>query len=353
MVFKALEKEDPPHEQVIFCSDREAGLKALIAIHSSVLGPALGGCRMYPYKTERAALKDVLRLSRAMSYKAAIAGLASGGGKSVIIGDPDKDKSPALLRAFGRHVQALEGRYIAAKDMGISVEDLRCVAEETHYVLGRPRQEGGVGDPSPSTAKGVYYGMKAAVKWKLKKDSLKGLRVVVQGAGAVGKKLIELLVKDSAEVWVSEIRERALGDLKKDFPSVRVISPEESLSSPCDIFAPCALGGIINKTSLSVLDCSLIAGGANNQLSSPSLGQKLAEKGILYIPDFAINSGGLIYVYSCLKPGKSAEWVESKVREIPKTIREICEYAEKEGISTTETALKLAKQRMAKGLKAG
>ena len=353
MVFRALEKEDQPHEQVIFCADRETGLKGIIAIHSAVLGPALGGCRMYPYKTEKTALKDALRLSRAMSYKAALAGLDSGGGKSVIIGDPDRDKSPALLRAFARHVEALKGRYIASKDMGISVEDLQCMAGETSYILGRPRQEGGAGDPSPSTAAGVYYGMRAAVKWKLKKDSLKGLKIAVQGAGAVGKRLIELLVQDGAEVLASDVRESALEQLKKRLPSVRIIPPEESVSAACDIFAPCALGGVINRAALPVLGCSIIAGGANNQLSSPSIGRELAERGILYIPDFVINSGGLIYVYSCRKPGKSLEWVDQKIRKIPQIIIEICDLAKKEGVSTTETALNLAKRKIAEASRRG
>ncbi len=260
MVFNALEKEAQPHEQVIFCSDRPAGLKGIIAIHSSALGPALGGCRMYPYKTEKAALKDALRLSRAMSYKAALAGLDSGGGKSVIIGDPDKDKSPPLLRAFGRHVEALKGRYIAAKDMGISAEDLQCMAGESHYILGRPKQEGGMGDPSPATARGVYFGMKAAVKWKLKKASLKGLKVSVQGAGAVGQRLIGLLVQDGAEILASDIKKSALEDLKKRFPSVKIIPPKESVSAACDVFAPCALGAVINKTALPALKCSVMPG---------------------------------------------------------------------------------------------
>ncbi|MDE0092663.1 MAG: hypothetical protein OXN83_05220, partial [Oligoflexia bacterium] len=193
MVFQALGKREQAHEQVIFCSHSETGLKGIIAIHSTALGPALGGCRMRPYKTEEQALEDVLRLSEAMSYKAALAGLQLGGGKSVIIADPEKEKVPELLWSFGVHIESLKGRYIVAKDMGITMEDLQYIGDQTSYVVGRPVQRGGVGDPSRSTATGVYHGIKSAVKWKLKKDSLKGLRIVIQGLGAVGSNLLEFL----------------------------------------------------------------------------------------------------------------------------------------------------------------
>ena len=197
MVFKALDRQDQAHEQVVFCSNPETGLKAIVAIHSTCLGPALGGCRMYPYQTEDQALEDVLRLSEAMSYKAAMAGLKLGGGKSVIIADPDKHKKPELLWSFGTHIESFNGRYIVAKDMGITTEDLQYIGDQSSYVVGRPVQRGGVGDPSRSTAIGVYYGIKEAVQWKLKKDSLKGIKVIVQGLGAVGFNLVELLITGS------------------------------------------------------------------------------------------------------------------------------------------------------------
>ena len=299
---------------------------------------------MHPYKTEETALKDVINLSRAMSYKAALAGLDVGGGKSVIIGDPDKDKTPEMFRSFGIHVNSLGGRYIAAKDMGIQDKDLQFLGEKTSYVLGRPKEKGGSGDPSFCTARGIYEGMKTAVKWKLKKDSLQGLKIIVQGTGSVGRELVKHLVREKAEVLVSDIRSSVLNIVKKKFPSVKIISQEEIFSTPCDVFSPCALGSIINKSTVKNLDCSIIAGGANNQLSSPAMGQKLFDRGILYVPDFVINSGGLIFVYSYLHPKKSSDWLEQKIQEIPASILKICKNSKKNHTSTTETALQLAQE---------
>ena len=347
MVFKSLQKEGSQHEQVIFCSHPETGLKAVIAIHSTSLGPALGGCRMYPYPTEEQALEDVLQLSSAMSWKASIAGLKLGGGKSVIIGDPEKHKSPELLWSFGTHIDSLNGRYIVAKDVGISAEDLQYIGDQSSYVLGRPVQRGGVGDPSHSTAQGVLYGMKEAVRRKLKKDSLQGVRVAVQGLGAVGFHLVELLSREKAELFVFDIKKDLIRETRARFPNVREVQNEQELFSlACDVFAPCAMGGVINDKSVEKLACAVIAGGANNQLSDISMGKKLTRKGILYIPDFVINSGGLVYISSYLTPRKSNEWIENKLREIPRSIAAVCDFSSAEGVDTAEMAISMAKEKI-------
>ena len=346
MVFKALDKREQAHEQVVFCSHSETGLKAIIAIHSTSLGPSLGGCRMYPYETESQALEDVLRLSEAMSYKAALAGLKLGGGKSVIFGDPDKNKTPELLWSFGSHIESLNGRYVVSKDMGITTEDLQYIGDQSSYVVGRPVERGGVGDPSRSTAQGVCYGIKEAVRLKLKKDSLKGLKVIVHGVGGVGSNLVEFLAKEQAEIFIFDVREQALKTVQSQFPGAQRLSEEEVFNTPCEVFAPCSIGAVINERSIENLDCPIIAGGANNQLSHPSLGEKLMEKGILYIPDFVINSGGLIYVSSYLSPKKSNEWIENKLKEIPRTIKKIYEFSSAEGVTPNQMALQIAKERI-------
>ena len=349
MVFKALEKRDQIHEKVVFCSNDGTNLKAIIGIHSTTLGPALGGCRMYPYESEELALEDALRLSEAMSYKAAMAGLPLGGGKSVIIGDPDKDKNPEMLWSFGQHLESLKGQYIVAKDMGINTEDLQYIGDQTSYVVGRPVERGGVGDPSRSTAKGVYYGIETAVRWKLKKESLKDLRVVVQGLGAVGSGLVELLLKEKAKVFVYDVNELIMTELKKKHPQIQIITDEEIFSTECEIFAPCSIGSVINDKTIETLKCSIIAGGANNQLSELSMDQKLKDKNILYIPDFVINSGGLIYVSSYLSPKKSNEWIESKIKGISSTIEKLCSASDSEGVAPAEMSLKLAKDKIKRG----
>jgi len=349
MIFKALEKRNQTHEKVVFCSDHRTNLKAIIGIHSTTLGPALGGCRMYPYKSEEEALEDALRLSEAMSYKAAMAGLKIGGGKSVIIGDPEKDKNPEMLWSFGHHLESLKGQYIVAKDMGINTKDLQYIGDQSSYVVGRPVERGGVGDPSYSTAKGVYYGIKTAVQWKLKKDSLKDLRITVQGLGAVGSGLVEFLCKEEARVFVFDVNEKSMTDLKKKYPSLSIIEEEEVFSKECEVFAPCSIGSIINDKTIETLKCSIIAGGANNQLSESSIAQKLRAKNILYIPDFVINSGGLIYVSSYMSPKKSNEWIESKINGIGPTIKKLCEASESEGVSASEMSLKLAKAKIQRG----
>ena len=345
MIFQSV-KNKGHHEQVVFCNDTKTGLKAIIAIHSTRLGPALGGCRMRSYQSEEEALMDVLNLSRAMSYKAAGADLNLGGGKAVIIGDPEKDKNPQFFKSFGLYVSSLGGRYITAKDSGVTTEDLQQISQGTSYVIGRPESHGGVGDPSHSTALGVYYGMLSAVKWKLKKDSLENLKISVQGAGSVGLALIERLVKEKAEVYVSDVKETMLDRVKQTFPSVKIIEPDKILSVPCDVFSPCALGGVIDGTALDIMDCSIIAGGANNVLSTSSMAEKAKSRKLLYVPDFIINSGGLIYVFARLSPRKSSEWIENKIKGIYNTLTRIYQMSQEQDITTGECAFLLAEERM-------
>ena len=345
MVFQSV-KNKGHHEQIIFCNDGKTGLRAIIAIHNTRLGPALGGCRMRPYKSEDEALMDVLNLSRAMSYKAAGAGLNLGGGKAVIIGDPEKDKSASLFKSFGLYVASLGGRYITAKDAGVTTEDLQQISQGTRYVIGRPESYGGVGDPSRSTALGVYYGMLAAVKWKLKKDSLENLRITVQGAGGVGFSLIGHLVKEKAEIYVSDVKESVLERVTRSFPSVKITDPDKILSVSCDIFSPCALGGSIDEKALNTLDCSIIAGGANNVLSTSSVAEEAKARDILYVPDFVINSGGLIYVYAGWEPHKPAEWIQNKIQGIYNTLTRIFQMSEEQNIGTGKCAVRLAEERI-------
>ncbi len=346
MVFKFLEKEVLPHEQVVFCNDYKTGLKAIIAIHNTTLGMSLGGCRMYPYKTEEEALKDVLNLSRAMSYKSACAGLKIGGGKSVIIGDPEKDKTPELLRSLGKYVESLSGKYTIAKDVGITGEDLKYIGEKTSYVVGKPKKEGGAGSPSYFTAKGVFLSLKLGVKLRLKKDSLKNIKVVIQGVGSVGRELMKLLLEEKADVFIFDVRDEVLKKMADKYPSVHILSSDKVFTTSCDVFAPCALGGVINDESLKTLDCALIAGGANNQLKYPEISKKLADKNILYFPDFIINSGGIIHAYSFFKFSKPTHWAEEKLKEIPDTLMSIYKSSLSQNISITEAAYQLAMERM-------
>ncbi len=346
MIFKHLEKETLAHEQVVFCNDYKTGLKAIIAIHNTTLGPTLGGCRMYPYKSEEEALKDVLNLSRAMSYKSACAGLELGGGKSVIIGDPERDKTTELLYSFGNYIESLSGKYIVAEDMGIESQDLKCIGKKTSYVVGKPKEEGGAGSPSYFTAKGTFYGLKWGVESKLKKDSLKGVKVVIQGVGSVGIELMKLLLKEKAEVFVFDVKDEILKNISEHYPSAHILSSDKVFKTPCDVFAPCALGGIINDENLKFLNCSIIAGAANNQLKSPEISKKLIDKDILYLPDFIINSGGIIYVYSFFKSQKVESWVEFKLQEIPKILKSIYQFSKDKKISMMESALQFAMKKM-------
>ena len=329
------------HEQVVFCHDAASGLKAIIAIHNTNRGPALGGCRMWSYASEAEAVTDVLRLSRGMTYKSALAKLPYGGGKSVIIGDPRLDKSPALFRAMGRAVQRLAGRYIVAEDVGISVPDVEIMQQETRHVAGTTA--GGAGDPSPATAYGVYMGLRAAVKHKLGRDELDGLTVAVQGLGHVGYYLCKHLAEAGARLVVTDINETAIQTAVAEFDAERV-APDEIYAVDCDVFAPCALGAVINDDTLEFLKAKVIAGSANNQLHEPRHGEILKQRGVLYAPDYVINAGGVIDISH-----EGRDYDKGKafahVAEIHDTLLEIFRRAESEGVPTGEAADRIAEER--------
>ncbi len=333
------------HEQVVFCSDPDTGLKAIIGIHNTVLGPALGGTRMWPYNDEKEALIDVLRLSRGMTFKAAISGLNLGGGKAVIIGDPKSLKNEALLRRFGKFVDSLGGRYITAEDVGMSEKDMEYLAMETEHVTGLPEKLGGAGDPSPVTAYGTYMGMKASAKKVYGNDSLEGKVVAVQGVGHVGANLVDLLIKENATVLVSDIFKEKIDPVVAKY-KVDVISPEEIMEYPMDIYAPCALGATLDSDSIPKLKAKIVAGAANNQLADEDIhGPMCREHGILYAPDFLINAGGLMNVYGELM-GYDNEIIFSKAENIYDTTLSIFDLAEKEGVTTQLAAMKLAQKRI-------
>lgn len=343
-VFELLAKDQ--HEQVLFCNDEDTGLKAIIAIHDTTLGPALGGTRMWQYATEKEALIDVLRLSRGMTYKAAITGLNLGGGKAVIIGDSSKDKTEPLLRKFGRFVKNLNGKYITAEDVGISTKDMEYVHMETKHVTGLPESLGGGGDPSPVTAYGVYLGMKASANVAWGSDSLSGKKVVVEGVGKVGRNLIERLVKDGAKVYVTDINKKAIKDVVDAF-NVEFVEPGSQFDVNMDIYAPCAMGATINDDSIPRLNCKIIAGAANNQLRKDlTHGKALMEKGIIYAPDFLINAGGLINVYSELE-GYNRKKALNATENIYDVTLHILRKSLEENIPTYMAAKQIAEKRIA------
>ena len=342
-LFSKLETTD--HEQIVLCNDNATGLKAIIAIHNTVLGPGLGGTRMWHYATEKEALNDVLRLSRGMTFKAAISGLNLGGAKAVIIGDASKHKSEALMRKFGRFVENLNGKYITAEDVGTTTKDMEYVNMETSHVVGLPESMGGGGDPSPVTAYGVYMGIKASAKKAYGSDSLGGKKVSVQGIGKVGMHLVELLHKDGAEVFVSDINESNLSHASKNY-GAQILTNDEIYSHPVDIFAPCALGAILNTQNINALNCNIVAGAANNQLAvEEEHGPMRAEKGILYAPDFLINAGGLINVYS-EHIGYNRENAMRDTENIYDTTLSIFKLAEEQKIHTQRAAIVLAEKRV-------
>lgn len=342
-IFEAMALKD--HEQVVFCSEPDTGLKAIIAIHNTTIGPALGGCRIWNYSSEAEAVIDVLRLARGMSYKAAIAGLNLGGGKSVIIGDSKKIKSEALFRSFGRFVQGLGGRYITAEDVGTNVRDMEWVRMETEYVTGISRALGGSGDPSPVTAFGTFIGMQAAVKKQLGKDSLEGLKVAIQGVGHVGYYLTEYLAKAGAKIYVTDIDQESLKKVSDEF-KVNVVGLDDIYGLDVDIYAPCALGATINDSTIPQLKVSIIAGAANNQLEAESKhGQELKNRGILYAPDFAINAGGLINVANEID-GYNRERAFKQAEGIYETLTTIFNRATDNDITTHVAATQVAEERM-------
>ena len=330
------------HEQLLFCNDNSTGLKAIIAVHNTVLGPALGGTRMWQYANETDALTDVLRLSRGMTYKNAISGLNLGGGKAVIIGDSRSMKSEALFRRFGKFVESLAGKYITAEDVGISPIDMTYVAMETNNVVGLP---GKSGDPSPVTAHGTYMGMKACAKVQFGSDSLSGKKVAVQGVGHVGEYLVAALAKENAEIYITDIHEPTLARVAKEY-GAKVVGLDEIYDIDMDIYAPCALGATVNDETLSRLKCSIIAGAANNQLKNEDVhGRMVMEKGIIYAPDFALNAGGVINCYSEVK-GLSSEWAMDKAEAIYTTIHNIVTRSSSENVPTYQIANKMAEERI-------
>lgn len=331
------------HEQLLFCSDNETGLKAIIAVHNTVLGPALGGTRMWAYNNEMEALNDVLRLSRGMTYKNAISGLNLGGGKAVIIGDARSMKSEALFRRFGKFVHSLAGKYITAEDVGISPIDMSYVAMETPHVVGLP---GKSGDPSPVTAFGVYMGIKACAKQQFGSDSLAGKKVAVQGVGHVGEYLVKHLTSEGADVTITDIHEDTLKRVSEAY-GTKVVGLNDIYDVDMDIYAPCALGATVNDETLSRLKCSIIAGAANNQLAKEQVhGKIVMDKGIIYAPDFAINAGGVINCYSEVK-ALPMQWGMQKAEEIYTTISNIVSRSKTEGIPTYQIANKMAEERIA------
>ncbi len=343
-VFGAITQNE--HEQLVFCNDPHTGLKAIIGIHNTVLGPALGGTRMWTYKNDNDAIIDVLRLSRGMTFKAAISGLNLGGGKAVIIGDSKTMKSEALLRRFGKFVDSLGGKYITAEDVGMGEKDMEFISMETDHVTGLSENLGGAGDPSPVTAYGVYMGMKAAAKKMYGQDSLEGKRVLVQGAGHVGSYLIEHLIKDGATVMVSDIFSDKIEEVTRKFHNLIVVDPDKIYDEEMDIYAPCALGATLNDESIPKLKCAIVAGAANNQLAiEEKHGDMCLEKGIIYAPDFLINAGGLMNVYAELM-GFNKESTFQKAENIYDTTLSILKKSHDEGINTQKAALAIAKKRI-------
>ncbi len=343
-VFQAM--GEGSHEQVVFCESKAAGLKAIIAIHDTTLGPALGGCRMWPYKSEQEALTDVLRLSRGMTYKAAAAGLNLGGGKAVIMGDPKRDKSEALFRVFGRFVESLNGRYITAEDVGTTVLDMEYIFMETKYVTGVAPAHGGSGDPSPVTAYGVFRGMQASVKEALGAGTLAGLRVAVQGLGNVGGHVVEHLVKDGARVIVTDIDQDKCRRFAEE-QGVEVVAPEAIYDVPCDIFSPNALGAVLNDDTLPRLRCRIVCGGANNQLAEDRHGRALMDRGILYAPDFVVNAGGLINVYVEME-GYVRDRALRMAQSIYDTLERVYSIAREQKVPTFVAADRLAEERISR-----
>jgi valine dehydrogenase (NAD+) len=333
------------HEQVVYCNDPATGLRAIIAIYSTALGPALGGTRFYPYASEQDALADVLNLSRAMAYKAACAGLDLGGGKAVIIGDPTTDKTEALLRSYGRFVQAVGGRYYTACDVGTYVEDMDVIARECAFVTGRSPAHGGAGDSSILTAYGVFQGMRAAAEVAWGSPTLRGRRVGIAGVGKVGHHLVEHLLDDGATVIVADVSRDAVDRVRFLHPEVDAVDPEALPTQPMDVYAPCALGGALSDETVPALQAKVVCGAANNQLAHPGIEKLLEEREILYAPDYVVNSGGLIQVADEIE-GYSEARARAKATDIYNTTRRIFALAASEGVPPAVAADRLAERRM-------
>ena len=332
------------YEQLLFCQDEQSGLKAIIAIHDTTLGPALGGTRMWTYASEEEAIEDALRLARGMTYKNAAAGLNLGGGKTVIIGDPRKDKSEEMFRAFGRFIQGLNGRYITAEDVGTTVEDMDIIHEETNFVTGISQSSGSSGDPSPVTAYGCFVGIKAAAKEAFGSDSLEGKKIAIQGVGNVAFKLCRHLHDAGAELIVTDIHKQAVERAVEEF-NAKAVDPDDIYGVDADIFSPCALGGVINDDTIPQLKVKVIAGSANNQLKDPSHGDRIHEMGIVYTPDYVINAGGVINVADELN-GYNKDRAMKKVETIYSSIQKIFEISKRDGIPTYLAADRMAEERI-------
>ena len=334
------------HEQVIFCHDEATGLKAIIAIHNTTLGPAMGGVRFWNYSTELAAVNDVLRLSRGMTYKNAIAGLNAGGGKAVIIGEPAKLKNEVLMRRFGKFIHTLNGNYYTAEDMNMSTTDMEYISMETPFVTGLPEYMGGAGDPSPYTAYGVYMGIKASAKRAYGSDSLGGKKILVQGVGSVGSELVALLDREGANISVADLSDARLKFISQQH-NVEVIDTDKVFLTPVDIYSPCAMGATINDRSIELLECDIICGGANNQLQDDTIhDQALVSKGILYAPDFLVNSGGITNVYYDYVGNHNRDRVMAQVEKIYETTLKVFTNCDDDMDSPQLAAMKMADRRI-------
>lgn len=345
MVFQSIKKDD--FEQIVFCNDNRTGLRAIIAMHSTALGPAVGGCRMWAYANEDEALTDVLRLSKGMTYKAAISGLNWGGGKAVIIGDAKKDKNPEMLKRFGEYVDRLGGNYVTAKDVGIGSDDLRTVKSRTKHVLGIDGEANSSGDPSPATAWGVYHGMVSAADVAFGSKSLKGKKIVMQGLGSVAYYLLEHVMAEGAQVIACDVDQAAIERAVKKY-NIEIVRPEAIYDVPCDIFSPNALGASINAQTLPRLQTKVIAGAANNQLATDADGEEVLRRGIVYAPDYAINAGGLMNIYheSAIPGGYSKSRAFEHIAKIGDTISQILVCAKSEGKSSHLIADRMAEERV-------
>jgi glutamate dehydrogenase/leucine dehydrogenase len=341
-VFDAL--GDRGHEEVVFGSDPVSGLKTIIAIHSTALGPALGGTRFFPYESEAEALEDVLRLSAAMSLKAAASGLDLGGGKAVIIGDSRKLKSERLWRAYGRVVDSLQGRYITAEDVGTDAHDMEMIRRETRWVCGVPVEEGGSGDPSPATARGLMAATRAVFKF-LGFDDLSGKHMAVLGVGKVGSDLVRRFIEDGGTVTIADVYPPAIEKVVKRFPDVKVVSPDDIYDVACDVFAPSSLGGSLTEETIPRLRCSAIVGSANNQLATPEDADRIAARDILYAPDFVVNAGGLINVSEEIS-GYSVDKAAAHIDRIYDTTLRVLETSRERRITPHRAAVELAHQRI-------
>ena len=343
MIFETIAKTG--HEEVVFCHNKDAGLKAIIAIHNTVLGPALGGLRMWPYKTEQDAVNDVLRLSRGMTFKNAVAGLNLGGGKAVIIGDPATDKSEGLFRAFGRFVNSLNGRYITAEDVGIDVNDMEWVYRETEYVTGVHQVHGGSGDPSPFTAFGTLQGVMASLNYKHGNEDVGKYSFAVQGCGHVGMEFIKLLREQGAKVYVTDINQDAVKRCADEL-GCEAVGLEEIYDVDADVYSPCALGGTVNEDTIDRIKAKVICGAANNQLATDEIGEELKKRGVVYAPDYAVNAGGVMNV-SLEIDGYNRERAMRMMRTVYHNVSRIFEIADRDDIPTYLAADRMAEERIA------